>query len=150
MFSAESDRNALLKSHTDDDKVRGGARLPRRSLCNDFILLILKTFTTFCMFFLPGAALKRTSTTTGFSVDRRDNSAYGHIKSGSRRNARWCLHSTGWEPHKWLMHPRSLHPPVCCRCGVSTRGERAACLIINREFLNSMYSWWPTYTHLTV
>lgn len=69
--------SSLPKSHIDDVKVRGGARMPRRSLCNEFILLILKTFRPFfvCVFFyFPGASLKDIPTTTAASVDRRQTS----------------------------------------------------------------------------
>lgn len=120
VFSRATEQlGSLLKSHTDDVEVRGGARLPRRSLCNEFILLILKTFRPFCVCFFssPGAALKENI--HDHRRLRRSSSKQrltDLIKAGRRRNARWCLDSTGWEPHKWLMHPRPLHPPVCCRC----------------------------------
>lgn len=41
---------ALFKSRTDDVEARGGADLPRRSLCNEFILLLLKPFKPFYVF----------------------------------------------------------------------------------------------------
>lgn len=42
--------SALFKSRTDDVEARGGADLPRRSLCNEFTLLLLKPFKPFYVF----------------------------------------------------------------------------------------------------
>lgn len=65
---------------------------------------------------------KRPSSIAGAVVAPRHSSAVGYIEAGRRRNARYCLDSSGWKPHNWLMHPRSAHPSVCRRCCVSSRG----------------------------
>lgn len=61
--------------------------------------------------FLP--QWKRPSSIVGVVVALRLISAFRDIEAGRRRNARFRLYPPGWKPHNWLMHPRSLHPPVC-------------------------------------
>lgn len=74
--------SALFKSRTDDVEARGGADLPRRSLCNEFILLLLKPFKTFLCF---QADSERASSSTAASVARRHDCAPGYIEAGSRK-----------------------------------------------------------------
>lgn len=83
-----------------------------------------QTLKTFICFHLE---IKPLHNVAGTAVARRHSSAVGYIEAGRWRNARCCLDSSSWKPHKWLMHPRSLHPPVCCRCCVSSCGFTGLC-----------------------
>lgn len=61
---------------------------------------------------------KRPPSRAGAVVARHRIGAATDIEAERRRNARCCLDSS----HNWLMHPRSVQPPACCRCCVSNDG----------------------------
>lgn len=108
--------SALLKSHADDVSARGGADLPRRSLCNAFTLLFLKPVANFKTLYM-------------FSTWDKATLQHGRFCSSSSPRQYTCVYWS-WkavrsglvklEANNWPMHPRSLHPHVCSRCGVSS------------------------------